>query len=114
VGEEGKDGAYGKAMKGAPTEGTGMLCKRKGAGKRKKVEKSRGRRSSICGQAMRSTAKVEEKLSRRVKKESRGALWKRCPRRGAIMGSRIVYERSSSFVPSLREVQKPEVLCGRQ
>jgi len=50
---------------------------------------------------MRSTAKVEEKLSRRVKKESGEALWKRHPRRGAIMGSRIVYERGSSFVPSL-------------
>jgi len=53
------------------------------------------------GQATRSIARVEEKLSRRVKKKSRGALWKKCPRRGAIMGSRMVYKRGSSFVPSL-------------
>jgi len=57
---------------------------------------------------------MEEQLTRRAKKESRGALWKRHPRRGAIMGSRIVYERDSDFVPSLQEVQKPGVLCGRQ
>jgi len=63
---------------------------------------------------MRSVARVEEKLSRRVKKKSRGALWKRRPRRGTIMGSRMVHERDSSFVPSLQEVQKPGVLCGRQ
>ena len=53
------------------------------------------------GQAIRSTARVKEKLSRRAKKESRGALWKRHPRRGAIIRSRIVYERGSSFIPSL-------------
>jgi len=52
------------------------------------------------GQAMRSVAKVKEKLSRRVKKESGGALWKRYPRRGAIMGSKMVYERGSGFIPS--------------
>ena len=39
-------------------------------------------------------------LSRRVKKESRGALWKKHPRRGAIMGSKMVYERGSGFIPS--------------
>jgi len=50
---------------------------------------------------MRSTARMEEKLSRRVKKKSRGALWKRCLRRDTIMGFRMVYERGSSFVPSL-------------
>jgi len=51
---------------------------------------------------MRSTARVKEKLSRRVKKESGGALWKRCPRRGAIMGSRMVYKRDSSIVLDLQ------------
>jgi len=50
---------------------------------------------------MRSAARVEEKLSGRVKKESRGALWKRHSRRGAIIGSRMVYKRGSGFVPSL-------------
>jgi len=58
----------------------------------------------VYGQVMRSTARVKKKLSRRVKKESKGALWKRRPRKGTIMGSRIVYERGSSFVPSLREM----------
>jgi len=34
---------------------------------------------------MRSTARMEEELSRRVKKESRGALQKRYPGRGIII-----------------------------
>jgi len=34
---------------------------------------------------MRSTARMEEELSRRAKKENRGALQKRCPGRGAII-----------------------------
>ena len=56
---------------------------------------------------------MEEKLSRRVKKESRGALWKRCPRRDTIMGSRMVYERDSSIVLDL-QVQREGVSCKRQ
>jgi len=44
----------------------------------------------MYGQATRSVARVEEKLSRRVKNKSKGALWKRRPRRGAIMRSRMV------------------------
>jgi len=114
VGEEGKGGVCGKATKGALTEGAGGPYKEKGAGRRKKVEENRGGRGSMHGQATRSTAKVEKELSRRVKKESGGVLWKRRPRRGAIMGSRMVYERGSSFVPSLQEVRKLGVLCGRQ
>ena len=101
MGEEGKGGVCGKATKGALTEGAGTPCKGKGAGRGKKVEESRGERGGACSQATKSTAKVEEELSRRVKKEDRGALWKRRPRRSAIMGSRIVYEKGSSFIPSL-------------
>ena len=114
MGEERKDGMCGKATKGTPTGGASVPCKGKGAGRRKKVKKNRGGRGSTRDQAMRSAAKVEKELSRRVKKESGGALWKRCPRRGAIMGSRIVYKRGSSFVSSLQEVWKPGVLCERQ
>jgi len=51
-----------------------MPCKGKGVGRRKKVEKSRGERGGVHGQATRSAAKVEEELSRRVKKESGRAL----------------------------------------
>jgi len=42
------------------------------------IEKNKGgkksRKSSMHGQATRSTARVEEELSRRAKKKSRGAL----------------------------------------
>jgi len=101
IGEEGKGSMCGKAIKGAPTEGTSMLCEGKSTGRRKKIEKSKGRRDGICGQATRSTARVEEELSRRAKEKSRGTLWKRCPRKGMITRTRIVYEGSSSVVPNL-------------
>jgi len=47
VGKERKGGACGKAAKGAPTEGAGTPCKRKGAGRRKEIKESRGRRGGI-------------------------------------------------------------------
>jgi len=62
---------------------------------------------------MRSVARVEEKLSKRVKKESGGVLWKRCPRRGAIMGSRMVYKRDNSIILDL-QVRRKRVSCKRQ
>jgi len=73
----GKSDTCGKAAKGTPTEGASMLCKGRSAGKR--VEESGGRKSSAHGKAMRSVAmrsatRVEEKLSGRIKEESRGAL----------------------------------------
>jgi len=101
IGEEGRGSVCGKAIKGALTEGASMPCKGKSAGRRKKIEKSRGRRDGICGQATRSTARVEEELSKRAKEKSRGTLWKRCPRRGTITRTRMVYKRSSSVVPNL-------------
>jgi len=55
--EEGKGGACGEATKGTPTEGAGAPCKGKSTGRRKKVEEDRGRRSGMCGQAMRSAAR---------------------------------------------------------
>jgi len=63
------------STKGIPTEGASTPCKGKGAGKRKKVEESRGKRDSAHGQAIRSAAKVEKEFGGRVEKESRGALW---------------------------------------
>jgi len=56
---------------------------------------------------------VKEELSRRTKKESRRALQKRHPRRGITVGLGVVHKRGSSFVPSLQEVWKTEVLCER-
>jgi len=50
---------------------------------------------------MRSAARVEEKLSRRAKKKSRGTLWKRRPRKGAIIRTKMVYKGSSSVIPNL-------------
>ena len=103
VGEKEKDSICSKAAKGAPTEGASMPCEGKstGRGRRKKVEESRGRRGGMCGQATRSAAKVEVELSRRAKKKSRGTLWKRRPRRDAIIRTRMVYKGSSSIVPNL-------------
>jgi len=101
MGEERKGGVCGKATKGAPIEEASMPCKGKGTGSRKKVEESRRGRGSMRGQATRSAARVEEELSRRAKKKSRGTLWKRCPRRGAIIRTRIVYKGSSSVIPNL-------------
>jgi len=74
-------------------------CKRKSTGRKKKIEESK--RGGICSQATRNTARVKEKFSRRAKKKSGGTLWKRCPRRGAIIRTKMVYERSSSVVPNL-------------
>ena len=91
----------GSTTKGAAREKAGTSHQGKGTRRRKETKKSRGRQSSAHGQAMRSATRVEEKLSRRAKKESEGALQKRYLRRGIIMGSRIVYERGSSFVLSL-------------
>jgi len=90
-----------KAIKGAPTEEASMPCKGKSAGRRKKVEKSRGRRDGIYDQATRSAVRVEEELSRRAKEKSRGILWKRCSRRDMITRTKIVYEGSSSVIPNL-------------
>jgi len=72
MGEERKGSTCGEATKSTPIEGAGAPCKGKNTGRRKKVEESR--RGSTHGQAMRSTARVEEELSRRAKKKSRGPL----------------------------------------
>jgi len=72
VGEERKDGTCDEAAKGAPArEGTSMSCKGKGAGRRKKAEKGRGRRSGAHGQTTRSTARVEKELNRKAKKKAK-------------------------------------------
>jgi len=74
--KEGKGNVCSKVTKGIPIiEGASALCKGKSIGKRKKVEKGRGRRGSTCGQATRSIAKVKEEFSGRVEKEDRGVLW---------------------------------------
>ena len=101
MGEEEKGSACGKATKGTPTEGAGVSCKGKNTGRRKKVEESKRERGGTRGQAMRSAARVEEKLSRRAKKKSRGTLWKRRPRKGAIIRTKMVYKGSSSVIPNL-------------
>jgi len=63
-------------------EGASMPSKEKNIGRRKKIKKSRERRSSMRDQAMRDIAKIKKKLSRRAKEESRGTLWKRRPSPG--------------------------------
>jgi len=91
-------GACSKATKGTPTEGVGIPCKEKGVGRRKKVEKGGGRRDNVHGQATRSTARMEEEFNKRVKEESRGALWKRRPRRGMTIRIGIVHKGNDSDI----------------
>jgi len=93
-----KDGTYDKATEDAPTEGASIPYKGKGTGKRKKVEEGGGRRGCARGQATRSTARIEEEFNRRVKKESRGVLWKRHPKRGTTIRIGMVHKRNDSDI----------------
>jgi len=52
----------------------------------------------LHGQATRSAARMKEKFNRRVKEESRGALWKRCPRRSATIRIGIVHKGNDSDI----------------
>jgi len=61
---------------------------------------------------MRSTARIEE-LSRRAKEESRGALRKRYPRKGAIIRDRVNDSGSNSLIPNMQRVQEQGISCGR-
>jgi len=63
IGKEGKGSICSKATKSIPTEGTSMPCKGKSSGRRKEVEEDKERKSNMHGQATRSAARVEEKLS---------------------------------------------------
>jgi len=74
MGKEGKGDTCSKITKGAPTEGTSAPCKRKSAGRRKKIEESRGGGGGVHGQATRSTARMEEKLNKEAEEESGRAL----------------------------------------
>ena len=96
-----KGGMCDKVTKSAPTERAGILYKEKGTERRKKVEKGRGRRDSIYGQAMRSTVRIEEEFSRRVKEKDSGTLWKRHPRRGAIIRIGIVYKGNDKSIKGM-------------
>ena len=49
-------------------------------------------------QVMISTARMEEKFNRRVKKEGRGVLWKRCPRRSVTIRIGIVHKGNNSDI----------------
>jgi len=72
--EKGKGDTYSKATKSTLTEGAGMPCKGRSAEKRKKVEKSKERGNSACGQATKSIARVEEKFGSEVEEKSKGTL----------------------------------------
>jgi len=76
----------------------GMPCKGKSAGDREKVEEGREKKGGMHGQAMRSAARMEEEFNRRVKEEGRGTLWKRRPRRGAIIRIGMVHKRNDSDI----------------
>jgi len=56
---------------------------------------------------------MKKKLDRRAKEEGRGALWKRCPRRGATIRNRVDDRRDSSIVLDL-QVQRKGISCRKQ
>jgi len=56
---------------------------------------------------------MEEELDGRAKEKSRGALWKRHPKRGAIIRVGVDDRRGSSIVLDL-QVQREGVSCRRQ
>jgi len=98
IGKEGEKG-------GAPQGGKSAL-------RRKETEENRGRKGGAPYKG-RSAARMEEKLDRRAKKEGKGALWKRRPKRGAIIRVRVDDRRDSSVVLDL-QVQRKGVSCRRQ
>jgi len=61
----------------------------------------------------RSAARKEKELDGRAKKESRRALWKRCPERGTIIRVRVDDRRDSSVVLDL-QVWRKEISYRRQ
>jgi len=75
-----EDSACDNTTKGAAKEEAGAFHWKKGIGDREKVEESGRRRSSMCGQAARSTIRrrrsMKEKPSACLTMESAGALWK--------------------------------------
>jgi len=80
--EEGRKDGAPNAGKSVPTgeEETSVPNKGRSAGKGKEVKEDGRREGGAHGQATRSAARMEEKLSRRAKKEGGGALWQRSPR----------------------------------
>jgi len=56
---------------------------------------------------------MKEELDRRAKKEGRGVLWKRRPKRGAIIRVRVDDRRDNSVVLDL-QVRRKGVSCRRQ
>jgi len=98
IGKEGEKG-------GAPQGGKSAL-------RRKETEED-GRRKGGASCKGRSAARMEEELDKRAKKEGRGALWKRRPKRSAIIRVRVDDRRDSSVVLNL-QVRRKGVSCRRQ
>jgi len=96
---------------GKEGEKSGTPQRGKGAPKRKETEEDGGRKGSVPYKG-RSAARVEEELDRRAEKEGRGALWKRHPKRGAIIGVGVDDKRSGSVVLDL-QVRREGVSCKR-
>ena len=67
--KKGESGIYSKTIKGVTKGKAGMSYK--GKSTKKKVEKDRRGGAGVYGQATRSIARMEEKFSRRIEKESR-------------------------------------------
>jgi len=96
VGEKEESGTCGKATKGMAKGETSTPYKRRSTGK--KVEEGRRGGDSTHGQAMRSTARMEEEFSGRIEKENRETLWQRSARESIPTRVRVVYGGSNSDI----------------
>jgi len=72
VGEKGESSTCDKATKDTAKEETSTPCE--GRSTEKKVEEGKREEGSACGQATRSTARIEEEFGKRIEEKSRGAL----------------------------------------
>jgi len=97
---------------GKEVEKGGALQWGKGAPRREEAEEN-GRRKSGMPCKRRSAARMEEELNGRAKREGRGALWKKCPKRGATIGVGVDDRRDSSIILDL-QVRREGVSCRRQ
>jgi len=113
MGKEVEKGGAPRWGKSAPRkEEAGVPHWGKGAGRREEAEED-GRRKGGAPCKGRGAARMKEELDGRAKKEGRGALWKRRPKRGAIIRVRVDDRRYSSVVLGL-QVRRKGVSCRRQ
>jgi len=103
----------GESTKGIAKREASIPCKGKSTEKKKKVEKGREKRGSMCGQATKGTVKVEE-FTGRVEKESRGVLWQRGVRGSTSIRIKMVHKGDYSDIYRVQTVWREGMPHGRK